>query len=1082
MGLKELIKGVGKDVLVTAATVVSGVALGPLGAAAVGGFLSRVMGKVGVDVDPEDLSIEVANETGDEPAKVTKLTEPKTLQRLAEKLAEKTNQDKQEILAGLQYGFRELQGGMGVVMGELRGNTQLIAEVMKMAGETDAKTDQLITHAEKTERSMDEVIRRLDSMERGLDITFRKFIGDYSDPHMLSYDRLMMISRLQRQRTVVASSFGIRYEPSLYVPRHVEEGIFDRFIADAGMSDRNIFLVLGNVGLGKTWFMARMSNRAMELNQPTFFVPLGHGIKSLTSVFKVESIPALVDLIDPILDEAGEHAYIFLDGLDEMDPTQIRHIMGALSSARSDSVSFIISCRATDWASNRAIVRGANDIKYYIYDNPKAGELARSLRINTPVSVLMSEFTDKEMSIAMDRYGIPREVPEDLLPLLKRPYIMRLSAQWYYTVGSLPSPSSPEFLDLFAGGPEYTDSVFRRLGILTERDSLYATVEKIIQAKRESLPLNEIPIDPESSAFSTLVSSGMLIIKIDRIGTTISLSPEFLVPLFSLTVLRHQTDPTRIKDMLEEIKAWKPEAGHIVDRIVAEFILPKSPRPVERAPPRLDTQPRAPDKAGFTKGITQDFGRQTPAKPEDAPIGVATPPPITSGASLSPTFTAASEIKATNPMEVADILLGLLNDPDVHVRRAASIGLGLTAPRVKDEHARLELLLPLLDDPDSDVRAGAAWGLSLVASSLRDVHHGVELLQPLTEDLEWAVRRRASFGVGLFGARMDDESMGMSIIEKLLHHNDGQVRAGAAAGVGLGSMSKGNPSKIVDLLIPLLEDQYDDARGGAALGLGLIASALPPGSKAADPLFDTARKGFGRIRVGSVLGLSLASIKHGSGRGIVGAFSPLLNDSSFEVRGASCIGIGLAASSLFEPEEVDNAIEILIPKLNDDEESVRSAAALGLSYVASRLPRDKMTQLLETLLAQTDENIRACACVGYGMAATRFKKPTEKIDILSKLLGDREKAVRKGALLGIGLASTKVRDVLTKVNYLSGGIASEDPVIRKGAALALGISLSEVELDIGVILGESFWGTTPLTHEECMVAGAASSIMLRYGT
>ncbi|MBD3405209.1 MAG: hypothetical protein GF411_03620 [Candidatus Lokiarchaeota archaeon] len=1081
MGLKDLIKGVGKDVLVTAATVVSGAALGPLGAAAVGGFLSRVMGKVGVDVDPDELSEEVQSEAGDQPAQVTKLTEPETLQRIADKIAERTNQDKQEVLAGLQYGFRELQGGMGVVMGELRGNTQLIAEVLKMAGQADEKTDQLLTHAEQTERSLDEVLRRLDAMERGLDITFRKFIGDYSDPHMLSYDRLMMISRLQRQRTVVASSFGIRYEPSLYVPRHVEEGVFDRFIADSGMSDRNIFLVLGNVGLGKTWFMARMSNRAMELNQPTFFVPLSHGIKSLTSVFKVESIPALVDLIDPILDEAGEHAFIFLDGLDEMDPTHIRHILGALSSARSDSVSFIISCRATDWASNRAIVRGANDIKYYIYDNPKAGELARSLRINTPVSVLMSEFTDQEMSMAMDRYGIPREVPEDLLPLLKRPYIMRLSAQWYYTVGSLPSPSSPEFLDLFAGGPEYTDSVFRRLGILTERDSLYATVEKIIQAKRESLPLNEIPIDPESSAFSTLVSSGMLIIKIDRIGTTISLSPEFLVPLFSLTVLRHQTDPSRIKDMLEGIKSWKPDAGDIVDRIVAEFIMPKSERPSARLSAPVDTEPRSPDKTGFTKSLSQDFGRRTPVKAEDAPVGL-TPTPTPTAPGLSPTFTAASEIKATTPREVADILQELINDPDVHVRRAATIGLGLTAPRVKDEHSRIDLLLPLLDDPDSDIRAGAAWGLSLVASSLRNLDYGVELLKPLTDDLEWAVRRRAAFGVGLFGSRMQNESQGMSFIESMLGHNDGQVRAGAAAGVGLGSMTKGDPSKVVDLLLPLLEDEYDDARGGAALGLGLIASALPPGSKAADPLFDLAKKGFGKIRVGSILGLSLASIKHGSGRGIVGAFTPLLDDSSFEVRATSCIGIGLAASSLFEPEEIDSAIGNLTPKLSDEEESVRSAAALGLSYVASRLPREKMSQLLESLLAQTDESVRACASVGYGMAATRFKKPTEKIDILSKLLGDREKEVRKGALLGIGLASTKVRDVLTKVNYVSGGIASEDPVIRKGAALALGISLSEVELDIGVILGESFWGTTPLTHDECIVAGVASSIMLRYGT
>ena len=106
------------------------------------------------------------------------------------------------------------------------------------------------------------------------------------------------------------------------------------------------FLLLGNAGLGKTWFMSRMSNMSLEMGSPTFYVPLSHGIKALTSVFQVETIPALVDLIDPILDAVGEHAFIFLDGLDEMDPRNIRHVLGALSEARSNSVSFVLSCRA----------------------------------------------------------------------------------------------------------------------------------------------------------------------------------------------------------------------------------------------------------------------------------------------------------------------------------------------------------------------------------------------------------------------------------------------------------------------------------------------------------------------------------------------------------------------------------------------------------------------------------------------------------------------------------------------------------------------------------------------------------------
>ena len=389
---------------------------------------------------------------------------PQEIVQISETISEKTNVPAEEVQAALQYALRELQGTLGNITMELRGNTMLLGEVFQLASETDKKIDAVLAQSSETQDSIDEVLRRLDGMERGLDISYRKFIGKYSDPTKLDFNRLKVISRLQRQRTIVASGFGVRYDPELYVSRQQEESVYSKFMGDVGMSDRNVFLVLGNAGLGKTWFLARMSHVSLEMGSPTFYVPLSHGIKALTSVFQVETIPALVDLIDPVLDQAGEHAFIFLDGLDEMDPRHIRHILGALSTARSNSVSFVLSCRASDWTSNRAIVQGANELKYYIYANKDAEAPARALRINTPVSVLMAEFTDGELRAAMKRYGLPDEVPFDLLPLMTRPYILRLSAEWFAHVGSLPSPSSPEFLDLFAGGPEYTDSVFRRLG------------------------------------------------------------------------------------------------------------------------------------------------------------------------------------------------------------------------------------------------------------------------------------------------------------------------------------------------------------------------------------------------------------------------------------------------------------------------------------------------------------------------------------------------------------------------------------------------------------------------------------------
>ncbi|MHA2264954.1 MAG: hypothetical protein ACXAEN_21385, partial [Candidatus Thorarchaeota archaeon] len=422
--LKELLKRAGKGIVITAASVLAGATLGPLAATAVGGFLSRTMSEIGMAVSEEVVGEVVKDYIEDAPDRLMELGTPQRMEEVAGDLAERTGAEKEDVQAALQYSLRELQGTMSFVIHELKEDKALLAEVLVLARETDAKVDTLIDHSEKTQEALQDVLTRLDSMERGLDISYRKFIGKYSDPTKLTYERLKVISKLQRQRTIVASGFGIRYNPDLYVVRQKEESFFGKFMGDVGMSDRNVFLVLGNVGLGKTWFLTRMSELSMEMGSPTFFVPLSHGIKSLTSVFQVETIPALVDLIDPILDEAGEHAFVLLDGLDEMDPRSIRHVLGALATARSNSVSFVISCRAADWTSNRAIVLGSNELKYYIYENSEAAAAARAMRVNTPVSVLMKEFTEQEMKAAMTRYQLPSEVPADLLPLLGKPYVM----------------------------------------------------------------------------------------------------------------------------------------------------------------------------------------------------------------------------------------------------------------------------------------------------------------------------------------------------------------------------------------------------------------------------------------------------------------------------------------------------------------------------------------------------------------------------------------------------------------------------------------------------------------------------------
>ncbi len=1071
--LKEILKKAGKGLVVTAASVIAGATLGPLAAGAVGSFLSKAMGDIGVKVSQEIIDEAIEGKIMDAPHKLMELGRPQDIEEVSGDIAAKTGLPQEEIKAALQYSLRELQNSLGDLTMELRGNTMLLGEVFKLANESDAKIDVVLAQSQETQDAIGEVLRRLDAMERGLDISYRKFIGSYSDPKKLTVDRLRVISKLQRQRTIVASGFGVRYDSNLYVPRQEEESVFNRFMGDTGMSDRNIFLVLGNAGLGKTWFMAKMSDLSLEIGSPTFFVPLSHGIKALTSVFQVETIPALVDLIDPLLDQAGEHAFIFLDGLDEMDPRNIRHVLGSLASARSNSVSFVLSCRAADWATNRSIVQGANDLKYYIYENKDAEANARALRINTAVSVLMSEFTDSELRAAMKRYGLPEEVPFDLLPLLHRPYILRLSTEWYNQVGSLPSPSSPEFLDLFAGGPEYADSVFRRLGILTERDSLYATVEKLIEAQRDSLPLGQLPLDPESTTFNTLVSSGILQITLGRIGTTISLTPEFTVPLFSLTILRHQTDPPKLKKLLDVVKGYMPEQAPVIQRIVEEIVTPSGTR-IERVEPVIPepvvdvphtptpTRTDPPIKKGLLqpgdKGATLLSGRgaSVAVPPKEEPEHVR-------------------EKSGKYPDDVKHLIF-LFNDREIQVKRAAMMALGMAASRLSESDARVELIEGFLEDGDTDVRVGATLGMSMVAATLKNAGERIDLLKPLIEDWEWSVRRTAAFGLTLMATKLSDEAKRDEIIKPLLEARDGQVRSGAAEGLGFGAMSYLTPMDAHPVIQPLLKDNFEGVRKAAALGLGLLTSTQADCDATVELLTPITKLKTGKERIGAIMGLCLIGSRLPDCSGIVRTVTPLLEDMDYEVRSASAIGLGLAASGLPDPSSMS---DLLNPLLSDDEPEVQYSAALGLGLIASKLPNPSI--FLKSLIEHDIEHVRSGGAIALGIVGTRFSDPSDMIDLLKPLAEDTERSVRKGAVIGLSLAATKLRDKEKRIELITPFASDEDDEIRKASALGLGIINTEPELGIGTVLGEVFWGTAPLNHDECIATGIAASLLLRYG-
>ena len=418
----------------------------------------------------------------------------------------------------------------------------------------------------------------------------------------------------------------------------------------------------------------------------------------------------------------GKHAFIFLDGLDEMPSREVRNILSAVSTSRVGTVSFILTCRCTDWTSEPVIVQGSHDLAYYIYENDAAIVKARPRGVSTSLSVLMSEFNETELAAALERYGLPAEIPHTLEQLLKKPFLLRLIARKYSQTGVLPSPTSHDFLDLFAGEADQVYTVLGRLGIITQRDALYTTVEQFIDSKSNSIALSELKsLNPEETTFRILVSSGLLLLNVTRYGTAVSLSPDFQIPLLALTILRHESRPNRKEELTNSLLNWMPD---IAPKVMVLLQPPKEPTVKKIVQAADELQKIEPTSAPEVSQRVDTLSGLLTKK--------ATETEIDDGSQVVPEVVAAP---ASAVPENLEGYLQALSNPDPGERQNAVDKLG----RLKDSRA-VEPLIKILEDKDENVRAMAVRSLALIGD--------VKAVEPLrkfaesTSDKSLAIKAR----------------------------------------------------------------------------------------------------------------------------------------------------------------------------------------------------------------------------------------------------------------------------------------------------------------------------------------------------
>lgn len=385
----------------------------------------------------------------------------------------------------------------------------------------DKEMDQLHSEIAQTTQNISIANRSLNRMEDKMD----KLLKDVIDKSLttLKLPELLQTSRIQFQKMKLSGKYGYPYNPELFIRTPNLDKSFRSFIQQKGVINP-VYLMLANIGMGKTWNAVHLGNtiRTEESAIP-FYIPMHLGYEScLTDVFGVKG-SGFADKIGKkcieINRNVNKKVLLIFDGLDEY-PIENRqpfiNFLNQLIQGYKDSVLIMITDRITDWCINDFMLRFHRDVKKFISPNPKFSDIVERFTTITPVSYYLSGFNDFQLNDAIIKYNLDKNrFPSKLFELCHTPYLLRL----IYERGDYPNPENvDEFMPLFYNPKERLNTILYRMDIVGTTEKVFFQViqffENAKNAKTEqdftNNPLINNLIQSNKSEWKRIRCSGII--------------------------------------------------------------------------------------------------------------------------------------------------------------------------------------------------------------------------------------------------------------------------------------------------------------------------------------------------------------------------------------------------------------------------------------------------------------------------------------------------------------------------------------------------------------------------------------------
>ena len=276
-----------------------------------------------------------------------------------------------------------------------------------------------------------------------------------------------------------ASKEDIAFAPEKYSERTSNENVqtvktvLDKFINQnftrENQAKKRFFLLVGEAGMGKTWFLANFAIKYVQKDYPVFFITLRDGIEArLKQIFDINERNTANQILSDLQENLSRWLILIFDGFDEIlegadKQTLIHGYLRTLQHELKNTL-IIISSRNADWFHNQETRNGNSEhIKNTLWD-PAGNRYSYNLQ----------QFSTKEQITVFRKYkskSVPKlaKWEKEVREIALRPVWMRLICE-IYEKGYIPSFSSIEIYS------EY----FNRVILTTKHIEVMGEVSKLL--------------------------------------------------------------------------------------------------------------------------------------------------------------------------------------------------------------------------------------------------------------------------------------------------------------------------------------------------------------------------------------------------------------------------------------------------------------------------------------------------------------------------------------------------------------------------------------------------------------------------